>query len=97
MVMPDESDMRRTAAAWRARRSRRYEEARSVVAAVAQAGGKAARELASDRAENEEDADEEDEASDRMREAACGEEAEDVGEEERNESARRERETGETR
>jgi hypothetical protein len=67
-------------------------ELRSVVAAVTQAGENVAKELASNRAENE-DTDERDEASDRMREATCGEDADDVGEEERNESPRRERET----
>lgn len=61
-----------------------------MAAAVAQPVGKVARELASDSAENEEDADGQDEASDIMREAACGEDADDVGEEERNDRARRE-------
>jgi hypothetical protein len=96
--MPDDRDRRRTAAASRARRSRRYEEARSVVAAVAVPGRKVASELAFESDENEDDADGVDVARERRREAACGEDADDEGEgeEERKERARRERETGET-
>jgi hypothetical protein len=95
--MPDERDRRRTVAASRARRIRRYEEARSVAAAVAAPGRKMASVLACERYENEEDADGVDEARERSRESACGEDAEDEGDEERKERASRERETGETR
>ena len=96
--MPDDRVRRRTAAALRARRSRRYEEARSVVAAVAAPGRKVASELACESEENEDEADGVDVARERRREAACGEDADDEGEgeDERKERARRERETGET-
>jgi hypothetical protein len=69
------------------RRIQRYEDARSVAAAVAAPGRKVASLLACERYENEEDANGVDDARERSREAACGEDAEEEVDEDRKERA----------